>query len=349
MQANTGTDTPIGSPVVYDWYSTNQNVILLAAGNKIYGWNDNGQPLPKFPFSLDEKITSPLVVNDIDRNGLPNAVVATADRQVHVLNGRGQNINGWPVMSNAEISAKPTVNDFRGSKSILAFSENAVHSWQADGSQMSDFPQFINASLNGSPTIYGEHILGNAADGYLYAIGPQKLFADSLNVFENNSDSSNIEAVYASNSPLLGSPTVHNLTVNSDEQTFSESMILTMSANGSVFLINTNGQLRFTQNMGQPAASTFSPFITDLENDNQDDIVGLADFGRLYVWSVSSGERTYAVPTAAMEYPIISDIDEDGYNELIAQTQEGLRTWTIFGEPEEQNETESDQQSASSN
>ena len=202
----------------------------------------------------------------------------------------------------------------------------------------------INASLNGSPTIYNGNILGNAADGNLYALGPGKFFADSLNVFDNSADSSNIEAVYASNSALLGSPSVQDLTVTSDAQTYSEPMILTMSSNGSVFLINTDGQLRFTQNMGQPAASSFSPFITDLENNEQDDIVGLANFGRLYIWSLGSGERTYAVPTAAMEYPIISDIDDDGYNELIAQTQEGLRTWTIFGQPDEEESAEQNQQ-----
>jgi len=101
LQANTGTDTPIGSPVISDWYATNENVILLAAGDKIYGWNDNGQPLPKFPFQLDEKITAPLLVDDIDRNGLPKAVAATADRKLNVLNGRGENMGGWPVTTNA--------------------------------------------------------------------------------------------------------------------------------------------------------------------------------------------------------------------------------------------------------
>jgi len=125
------------------------------------------------------------------------------------------------------------------------------------------------------------------------------------------------------------------VTVNNDEQVHNEPMILTMSSNGSVFLMNTSGQLRFTQNMGQPAASSFSPLITDIENDNNKDLMALANFGRLYVWKVSGGERLYTVPTAAMEYPIITDIDGDGYNELIAQTREGLRTWTIYGQPKE--------------
>ena len=336
MQANTGTDEPIGSPVVYDWYATNQNVILVAAGNKVYGWNDNGQPLPKFPFQLRENITSPLVVSDIDQNGLPDAIVATANRNLHALNGRGENIDGWPVTTNAEIRTSPTIENYLGGISVLAFSENAVHAWASDGSQRSGYPKFINASLNGSPMVYENNIFGNAADGYLYSIGPGKFFADSLNVFDTSADSSGIEAVYTSGSALTGTPSIQELTVNTEERVYREEMILTMSANGSVFLLNTKGQLRFTQNMGQPAAGTFSPFVTDINSNNRDDIVALANFGRLYVWEVYDGERIYAVPTSGMQFPTVSDIDGDGYRELMAQTREGLRCWTIFGESEQQ-------------
>lgn len=331
MQANTGNDKPIGSPVVYDWYSTNQNVILLAAGNKIYGWNDNGEPLPKFPFTLPEKITSPLVINDVDRNGLPNALVATADRKLHVLNGRGEDMGGWPVMTNAGIQTEPIVTEFKGAVSVIAFSENAVHAWDAAGTPRKGFPKFLNASLNGSPFTYDGDILGNAADGYIYSIGPKKLFADSLNTLETTSDSSDIEAVYASNSSLTGTPSVQDLTIRDNGKVYQEPMIITMSSNGSIFLMSTNGALRFTQNMGQPAAPSFSPFITDIDKDNQQDIIGLANFGRLYAWQVSDGKRLYTVPTSGMNYPIVTDIDNDGHNELIAQTQEGLRCWTIYG------------------
>jgi hypothetical protein len=335
MRASTGSDTPIGSPVVYDWYGTNQNVILLAAGNKVYGWNDNGELLPKFPFELNEKITSPLVVEDIDRDGLPNAMAATANRKLHLMNGRGENINGWPITTNAEIRTSPTVTNYQGATTIFAFAENALHGWRANGNERDGFPKFINASLNGSPLLYEGNILGNAADGYLYSMGPNQLFDDSLNVFETSTESSDIEAVYASNSALVGTPSVHDLTVKDENQTHRESMILTMSSNGSVFLINRKGQLRFTQSMGQPAAPKFSPFVSDIDKNGQKDIIALANFGRLYAWEIIDGERIYSVPTSGMQYPIVTDIDGDGYNELIAQTREGLRTWTIFGVDEE--------------
>lgn len=335
IETSTEADTPIGSPIVYDWYSTNQKVILLAAGDKIYGWDDNGDPLPQFPFEFDEPITSPLVVDDIDRDGLPNALVATADRKLHLLNGRGNNINGWPVTTNAKITTSPTLENYQGATTIFAFAENALHGWLADGNERNGYPKFINASLNGSPVLYEENILGNAADGYIYSIGPNSLFADSLNVFDTSTESSDIEAVYASNSALVGSPSIHDLSVEDSNQLFNETMILTMSSNGSAFLINTEGQLRFTQNMGQPAATNFSPFITDIDGDGQQNIIALANFGRLYVWNVRTGQRLYSVPTSGMQHPIVTDIDGDGYNELIAQTREGLRTWTIFGEDNE--------------
>lgn len=332
MQANTGEDTPVGSPVVYDWYGTGQNVILIAAGNKIYGWNDTGEPLPRFPFELDEQITTPLTISDIDRNGLPEAIVATEARKLHALDGRGNNLKGWPLTTNALIQTKPLIEHFRGSLSVLAFSENAVHAWNSNGTPRSGFPKFVDASLRGSPAILEGNVLGGAADGYLYSVGNNITFADSLNVYDNMSDSSDVGAVYVSNSSLTGSPSLHDLAINTETSSYSGPAILTMSDNGSVFLLSEDGRLLFNQNMGQPGAPGSSPLITDINSDNIDDIVALADYGRLYAWSIAGGERIYSIPTSGIDHFIIEDIDGDGYKELIAQTSEGIRCWTIYGE-----------------
>jgi len=219
---------------------------------------------------------------------------------------------------------------------VMVFSENAIHAWFPDGVPRDGFPKFVNASLNGSPYLYQGRILGGAADGYLYAIGRNRLFADSLNIYSGTSQESGIEAVYVSNSALTGTPAVQNLRVRSDEEseTYSGDMILTLSANGSVFLLDKNGQLRFTKSMGQPSAQGFSPFITDINNDNSRDLITLASFGRLYAWNMLGGERIQPLPTTGMDYPIVENIDGDRYVELIAQTREGLRCWTIYGNSE---------------
>lgn len=334
LQVDTDNDKPIGSPVVYDWYSTGQKVILQAAGNKVYGWDDSGSPLPRFPFELDELITSPLTVSDVDRNGLPEAIVATADRNLHALDGRGNNLKGWPLTTNAQVTSTPLVDYFQGNLSVIAFSANAVHAWTPGGSPKADFPKFVNATLNGSPVIHNNTILGGAADGNLYSVGNNITFSDSLNVYSNTSDSSDIGAVYVSNSALLGTPSIHNLSIRSDEHNHNGPAILTMSSNGSVFLLDEQGRLLLTQNMGQPSAPEFSPLYTDLDNDGGNDIVALANFGRLYAWNTGTSERLYSIPTSGVSNVIISDIDNNGYKELIAQTREGVRCWTIYGTTE---------------
>lgn len=331
FEMETDGDQPIGSPVVYDWYGTDQNVILLAAGDKIYGWDEQGESLPQFPFTFDETITTPLLVSDINGDGLPNALVATANRELHALNERGQNIDGWPVTTNTQITAKPTVGEFRRSKTVVAFSGNATHAWRSDGTSQAGFPIFIDAPLNGSPAILEEKILGNAEDGNLYAIGPDQLFADSLDV--SSASNSDHEAIYVSNSSLVGSPVVETLSIQSEEQTNDdEPMIVTMDSNGSFFVFSTDGQLLLNKNMSQPADDSFTPLLTDINRDDQKDILTLANYARLYAWNSSNGERMHIVPSTGMKYPIIADVDEDGYPELIAQTDEGIQSWTIYGE-----------------
>lgn len=331
MRVNTGGDTPVGSPVIYDWYGTGQNVILQAAGNKIYGWNDTGSPLPQFPLVLPEAISTPLTISDVDRNGLPEAVVGTSDRSLHALDGRGNNISGWPVSTNSSIRYKPLAAEVGGAPAVVAFSENAVHAWNSDGTPKSGYPKFINASLSGAPAHYEGHILGAAADGYLYAMGPQALFHDSLNAYNDFMDRPGApEAVYVSNSSLSGTPSVGPFSVQAADTTFRESMILTASSGGSVFLYSLGGQLRFTESMGQPLSKTSTPFRADVNNDGRADVVALASFGRLYAWDTLTGERL-TLPTAGMEYPVVANLDGDRYVELIAQTREGLRCWTLFG------------------
>ncbi|SMO51287.1 FG-GAP repeat domain-containing protein [Fodinibius sediminis] len=329
FETETGEDTPVGSPVVYDWYDTEQNVVLLAAGNKIYGWNEEGEALPKFPFTLPETITSPLVISDIDGDGLPNALVATANRELHALSGRGQNINGWPVTTNTPVNAQPAVGEFRRSKTVVAFSGNATHAWRSDGTSHAGFPIFTDAPLSGSPTLFEDKILGNAADGNLYAIGPEQLFADSLDI--TPASSTDHEAIYVSGASLVGSPVVESLTVQSNGQAQEGTKIITMDSNGSFFVFSTEGQLLLNRNMSQPADPSFTPLVTDINRDDRKDILTLANYARLYAWQSADGERMHIIPSTGMQYPIVADIDEDGYTELIAQTEEGIRSWTIFG------------------
>lgn len=339
LQVRTGNDRPIGSPIVYDWYGNNQNVLLMAAGNKIYGWNSSGLPLPSFPLELDEEISAPITIADVSRNGRAEIIVATADRKIHVLDGRGTNISGWPQTTNATIQGQPVFRQIDGVWSVWAFAENGVFAWQNSGTRRSGYPVFGEAQFNGYPVFLNENIIAAGADGYLHSIGKNTVFEDTLatdeprfqNLNQLADDNIVVQSLNVSNTALVGPPILQNLTIQSDDVDYRENMITVTSLNGSVFVYNTEGRLRFTQSMGQPAAENQPPIIRGIANRNRPEIIALAGFGRLYSWEAYNGERNTNLPTAAMKYPVLRDLTGDGRVELIAQTRDGLRAWTLIG------------------
>lgn len=342
LQASTNEDVPVGSPIVYDWYGNNEEVILQAAGNKIYAWSQNGVMLPSFPVLLDEMVVTPIHVNDITENGVAEILLATADRSIHILNTRGQPVQGWPQMVNSVPNDKPVVAEIDGQKSVFVFSENALHAWDIDGERRAGFPVFLPTQIDGSPYSATNHLLGSGLDGNLYSVGLRSLFADSL-ASSITSDSLLIQSIQVSNSSLNSTPSVYEVMVEESGAFSDRRVILTQAANGSVFLYETNGELHLTESMGQPASPDTNPYITDINNDGREDLVALADFGRLYAWDILSGGRHLSLPTTGMSYPVISDFIGNSQKELIALTGDGLQCWTIhFTEREIREEIEND-------
>ena len=115
-----------------------------------------------------------------------------------------------------------------------------------------------------------------------------------------------------------------------DEQLVREDLILLQDDNGAVQVYSSDGHLRFSESMGQPGSGEVPPLILDIDNNGRSDVLALASSGRLYSWDLISGTRKYNLPTSGMHYPLIVDLDGDGDMEIITQTREGLRTWTIY-------------------
>ncbi len=328
LQLSTGEDIPVGSPVVYDWYGNNREIIMQAAGNKIYAWNRTGDLLPKFPFELDAQISAPISIADVSRNGIPEIIVATEDRNVHVLDGRGINIDGWPQRTNAPVLNQPsliTVNELR---SIWAVSLNGLHSWLPGGQLRPGFPFFAEAPFTTGPELLNESIFVPSADGSLFSFGLQPVFDDSL----SNStavDSLIIQSLSIDNSPLTGFQVRPSTLLRDSTGFFRDDVFLTTTLSGSVYIHDQKGNLQFAESMGQSASDRFIPFLTDINSDRVLEIFALADLGRLYAWKYLTGEREYNIPTSAMKYPTVLDINGDNQKELIALTREGLRCWTI--------------------
>ncbi len=329
LQASTENDVPVGPPVVYDWYGNSQNIIMQAAGNKVYAWNQSGSLLPNFPIRLNENISTPLTITDITGNGVAEIIVATSDRNMHILNARGQEINGWPQATNSVVEAKPLIAEINNRKSLFAFSENTLHAWNVNGELRQNYPVFLTSQMLGSPHNYNNTILGSGLDGNLYSVGTTPLFSSSLaNLVSENGLTT--QSLQVSNSSLNTSPlTQQTLMMSETDELEQQNLILVQATNGSVFLYDDSGQLRFTQSMGQPSSANFSPVIQDINGDQRDDLIALSDFGRLYAWDILSGDRHDDLPTAGMSYPVVSDFLGNGRQEIIARTRDGLQCWTI--------------------
>ncbi|MCG2588392.1 hypothetical protein [Rhodohalobacter sulfatireducens] len=329
LQASTENDVPIGAPVVFDWYGNNQNIIMQAAGNKVYAWNQSGTILPNFPIRLDEDISTPLTITDITGNGIAEIIVATADRNMHILNARGQSIQGWPQSTNSVVESSPLIAEINNQKSMFAYSENTLHAWNVNGELRENYPVFLTSQVQGSPYNYNNTILGSGLNGNVYSIGLSPFFSDSLSNLVS-SDSLIIQTLQVTNSSLNSTPSHFETTIPTEEGGLVQrNLILLQATNGSLFLYDETGQLQFTQSMGQPSSATTPPLIQDLDGDQREDLIALADFGRLYAWDILSGERHSELPTAGMSYPVISDFLGNGRQEIIARTREGLQCWTI--------------------
>lgn len=344
FNVRTGNDTPVGSPVIYDWYGNNQKMVIIAAGNKVYAWNSDGVSLPNFPVELDEDISAPIYVGDVARNGMNELLVATADRQLHVLDGRGNNIEGWPQSTNATIRSQPKLREVDGEWGVWAYAENGIHAWQRHGDRKSGYPVFADAPLQGDPTFYQNHLLASGANGELYAIGAEPLFEDTLAAATPtvddealDTDEITIQSLQISNESLTGNVQTGRLQVLSDEnnddddnrETYDEMMFVVGDENGSVYAYNLEGTLRFTESMGRPVSTDQSPFIYDLGDTGSLDILALTQDGTLYGWDVSRNERITDLPSSAMQSLLLTDLYQDGRTEIIAGTGEGLRAWTI--------------------
>tara|TARA_R100001143_G_C3361295_1_gene136450 strand:- start:11567 stop:14245 length:2679 start_codon:yes stop_codon:yes gene_type:complete len=331
VKTSTNDDIPIGSPVVYDWYGNNQNVIMQAAGDKVYAWNRSGDLLPNFPVSVGEEITTPLTVMDFTGNGVAELILATADRNIHILNARGQAINGWPQSTNSVVRFAPLITELNGTKSLFVFAENTLHGWYVNGLRRTGYPQFLPSQMQGRPEKFENHILGAGLDGNLYSVGLQPLFSDSLST-TLQSESLEVQSLTVSNSSLNVTPSQAQVLYRNLNGTelVRNNLIVLQSSNGSIFLYQPNGELVFTKSLGQPSSETHRPIILDINGDDRQDLVALADFGRIYAWDILSGQRHLDLPTTGMSHPVISDYFGDGNMEIIALTRNGIQSWTIY-------------------
>jgi len=236
------------------------------------------------------------------RNGIPELVVGTAARNIHVLDGRGQNLRGWPQKLNAPIRSKILHTQWEGEWMIVAHAENSVHAWNRNGLAKEGYPMFLPAPISSGPM--------------------------AIDTTEQV-DSLQLRSVSVSSTPLLSLDQRPSVLLRDSSGFYRSDIFAMVNGNGSIFLYNDQPAFIASYTMGQAATPESSLSILDIDADRNLDVGISGSFGRLFAWTLVNGERLFELPTASMRYPMFADLNSDGRQELVALTRDGLRCWTI--------------------
>lgn len=341
MQTNEG-DTPTQGPIINDWYGNGLKTVLLPAGNKIYGWDNQGNPLPRFPIELTEQITAPILVQDLRQNGSPEIVVATADRKLHILDNRGEALRGWPVLLNSIASHAAVFKNWRDLPSVFISAQNVLHAYLLDGSERPSYPLFLNSDIS-TPVLFEEdHLIVGDQSGALNAIGLDayfngSYFTNDTDILNQKVDSLVINRVEFGGTAIVGELKSSNVAVYqpSDSLVISEKRILFQSFSGQIYMMNEKAEIAQRFELGEFVAETQSPIVLSLYPSSKSlkdhsHLLTLSSYGRLQGWDLRTGRRLISLPSSSLQYPLLIDLNNDGIIELIGNASEGVRSWNLM-------------------
>jgi len=184
--AVTGSMWLYGSAALADIDTDNIAEIIIGGGGsdtKLYAWNGDGSPVPKFPYVVGGYITSSPAVGDIDDDEELEIVFGAADYKVYAINPDSTLVPGWPKTGldlSGDLQPSPALGDINGDTRldvVMGTSHGWVFAWEGhNGALIPGWP--VHASYLGSqcsPTL-GDldgdgllEVLFGAEDGRLYA------------------------------------------------------------------------------------------------------------------------------------------------------------------------------------
>ncbi len=287
--------------------------------------------LSGFPKQFDGSFESSAVLADFDGDSVFEIAVADAGGAVHVLDGRGRHLPGWPQHTNATPSADPANEgnhlaasdllaplhqnigatvavgalDGSGPPDVVASTLNGeLYAWRADGSLRPGFPVGIDLALC-DPADRGE--LTRTDCGFFAAPTLVDLDGDgSLEILQPGMDQY-LYAWHADGSAFANYPVF----VQSDEFAERVNRILSSPAVGD---IDNDGDLDIVLGTSQTAGSEFGGYglLYALEVDGS-----VHPGWPLELFAGFAGALPY-VGEGVVVSPALADVDGDGDLEIAA-------------------------------
>ncbi|HKO46145.1 MAG TPA: S8 family serine peptidase [Polyangiaceae bacterium] len=326
-----------------------KEVIIATLEGFIFVWGPNGAVRPGWPRQITfttEWGPSPaslsLSLGDVDRNGVLELVATDAQQTgVHVFNGNGSYLPGWPVSTWMAIKTPATVADLNKdgkTEVVIGVDGNPgqLVVLSANGVVRPGWPRTILSSINESTGSYP--VVGDLDDD-----GDLEIAA--LSCDGGGDDAASKVVIYQYNGQLLtswstgavqiGPPVLADL--DGDGSLDVLASLMKMDGSGGLYAWDRKGKLMPGWPQSNPSATpTFNaPIVVDLEGDGRNEIITSR---QQEFWSEEL-QIQFGYPVQAYRYdgsripsmarpaygswsgldgsPAVADIDGDGRLELV--------------------------------
>ncbi len=293
-----------------------------------YAWHYDGTTVPGWPIAGGARKASP-AIGDIDTDGLPEVIHPTdsgynADRGVHVRNGDGSEVSGWPVLDDdwKEFST-PAIADIdnNGDLEIVISYGSEVYVFKNDGTIFDGWPK--DGSISGVGSVLAD--VDRDGDLEIFMTSGQNICAfHHTGEFVDGWPVSIDFAVYCS--IALGD-------INSDGE-----IDIVVHSGDKIYIWNSNGILLpgWPITVENVCCLLHPPILGDIDGDTTLEILitnndGLDAF-HYNSQRVEGFPLEYTKPEhTTMGSSALGDIDADGKLELVVVIEGDVMVWDCEG------------------
>jgi hypothetical protein len=293
-----------------------------------YAWHSDGTTVPGWPIKGGARKASP-AIGDIDSDGLPEIIHPTdsgynADRGLHVRNGDGSEVSGWPVLDDDwEEFSTPAIADVdnTGDLEIIISYGSEIYIFHNNGTVVTGWPK------DGSISGVGPVLADTDGDGDL------EIFMTSghdICAFHHTGE-------FVDGWPVTIDFAAYYSIVLGDIDSDGETDIIVHSGN-KIYIWNSNGITLsgWPVTVDNICCILHPPILGDIDGDETIEVLVTNNDG-LDAYH-HNGERVEGFPISyskpehtTLGSPALGDIDADGKLELIAVVEGDVMAWDCEG------------------
>ena len=218
--------------------------------------------LPGFPIYFGASGESSPVLADLDGDGVLEVILGNANGEVHVIQGDGNIMAGWPVLTDID-------DDFVSHENAPSYATNAVDGQSGDGI----LAAVGVADLDGDGSL---EVVAGTLEGRVYVWGADGALQDGFPVRVNAVDPVILDRYITLDEAIIGAPTLVDLDGDGDLEILiaaGDSQLYAWHHDGSA-LAGTPKLLCHPENCGTHARRIVaSPSVGDVDGDGDLDIV----------------------------------------------------------------------------